>query len=171
MTPDDADRPALRIEFPRSPGRRFALFFLPLMAASFLLLLIQMLRSPAEGPGRAAGLAVCVAGAALFAAASVAALRSLKRRPTALEAGEKALLLFFGSRADAVEWGDVKGVEQIIVGMTPTYAVMMKGRKKVAFGSDDRALELARQIVRRAGLRWIHEPFTARRPVEPPRAT
>lgn len=89
--------------------------------------------------------------------------RLLNRRPNAVEVREQGLAVYYRSRLEVIEWTTVRGVEQVILGMTPTVAVFFNGRPKLVVGTGDRALALAHEVVRKAGLRWIHEPFSAAR--------
>jgi len=152
-TPDDAGPVAQRVDFPVAAGRMFAAVFFPVRAAAGAI----FLACRASGP---VAYAVFVAP---IAAGVFATLALLKRKPTAIEVREKGLVLFFGSRAEIVEWPGVRGVEQVIIGMVPTHVVLFNGRKLLQIGTGDRAVALAQEIVRRAGLRWIHEPFSAAR--------
>lgn len=160
---DDAGPLALRVDYPVPAGKIFAYVFFPVLAAPLLFLLVQELRSPADSPSRSLGLAIFGALLALVVAGFLVTLRLLARRPTALEVREKALVLFFGSRVETIEWPAVKGVEQGVAGVVPGYWVLLQNRPNLAVGMGDRGQELARLIVQRAGLRWIHEPFSARR--------
>lgn len=89
--------------------------------------------------------------------------RLLNRRPNAVEVREKGLVVYHGSRFEVLEWSIVRGVEQIIVGMDPKWAVLFQGRPKLVVGSGDPVLAFVRELVRKGGLRWIHEPFSAAR--------
>lgn len=89
--------------------------------------------------------------------------RLLNRRPNAVEVREKGLAVHYRSRTDVIEWTTVRGVEQVIIGVAPMYAVLLLGRRSLIVGSGDRAVALAQEIVRKGGLRWIHEPFSAAR--------
>ena len=157
-TADDPGAVAVRVDYPVGGGRIFAYAFFPVLAAPILVFLIQALRSPTSaGPAVFAGLLALVVGCFLLT------LRLLNRRPTALEVREKGVVLHFGSRTEVLEWPAVRGIEQLIVGLTPMQFVLFHGRPRVAIGTGDRAIAVSQEIVRRAGLRWIHEPFTARR--------
>jgi hypothetical protein len=85
------------------------------------------------------------------------------RRPTAVEVRDKGLVVYTGSRLEVFEWAAVRGVEQIIVGMDPMYAVFIQGRPRTVVGSCERTLPFIHDLVRIGGLRWIHEPFSAAR--------
>lgn len=87
----------------------------------------------------------------------------LSRRPKAVEIREKGLVVYHGSRHEVIEWAIVRGVEQIIVGVDPVYAVLLQGRANVVVGGGDPAVRFARELVRKSGLRWVHEPFSAAR--------
>jgi hypothetical protein len=157
------DEPGFRIDFPAGAGKIFASIVFPLLAAPVLFFLIQVLRSPAGTPSRSVALAVAAVFLAGIAAGFFLTLRMLARRPTAVEVRDQGLTVHFGSRREEIDWASVRGVEQIIVRMIPTYVVLFHGRGDVVVGSGERAVQLAQAIVRRAGLRWIHEPFSARR--------
>jgi hypothetical protein len=87
--------------------------------------------------------------------------RLFNRRPHTLEVREKGLVICWRSRLEFIDWPTVRGVEQVIIGMVPTYEIVIQGRKELVVGSGDRALALVQEIVRKGGLRWIHEPFSA----------
>ena len=161
MNADDAGPLSLRLDFPAGAGSTFARVLFPVLAAPVLIHEIRLLRAPADTPSRAVGLAVFAVLLALIAAGFLATMRILNRRPTALEVREKGLLVRYRTRVEAIEWPTVKGVEQAILGVVPTYVVHFHGRRRLVVGTDERALALAREIVRKAGLRWIHEPFSA----------
>lgn len=152
-TADDAGPVAQRVDFPVGAGRIFAAVFLPVLVAAVAIFLAF------RASGRAA-YAVFVAPVVVGVPATLTVLR---RKPTALEVREKGLVLFFGSRPEIVDWATVKGIEQVIIGMTPTHVVLFHERKRLLIGTGDRAVALAQEIVRRAGLRWLHEPFSAAR--------
>ena len=152
-TPDDAGPVAQRVDFPAGAGRIFAGVFVPVLAAAAVIFLTC----------RAAGPVVYAVFAAPVVAGVLATMLMVKRKPTALEVREKGLVLFFGSRTENVDWPGVKGIEQVIIGMVPTHVVLFHGRKRLLIGTGDRAVALAQEIVRRAGLRWLHEPFSAAR--------
>jgi hypothetical protein len=158
---DDAGPFALRIDFPGGAGRTFAGILLPLLAAPVLFYIVRILRSPADTPSRPVKLAVAAVLLTMIVAGFMGTLRLLRRKPTALEVREKSLLLFFGSRVETIEWPTVLAVDQVIVGMVPIHVVHIGSRPMIAIGTGDRAVALAQEIVRRAGLRWIHEPFSA----------
>ena len=162
MSPDE---PAFRVDFPVGAGKLFAGIVFPLLAAPVLFFLVQVVRSPADTRSRSVALAVAAVFLALIAAGFFLTLRLLNRRPTAVEVRDRGLTVHFGSRREEIEWATVKGVEQIIVRMIPAYVVLFHGREKIVVGSGERAVQLAQAVVQRAGLRWIHEPFSARRPV------
>jgi hypothetical protein len=169
---DDAGPRALRVDFPGGPGRTFAWLFFPVLAAPFLVLFLQVLRSPADAPSRSFGLAVFAAFLALIAAGLVLTLRILRRKPTALEVREKGLVLFRGSRAETVGWSEVRGLNLVVFGIVPTHVVLFEGgRRLLPIGSGERARELSREIARRADLRWVEEPFTAVRRTSAPPST
>jgi len=87
--------------------------------------------------------------------------RLFNLRPHTLEIREKGLAICYRSRVEVMEWRTLKGVEQVIIGMAPMYAAIFHGRRPLVFGSGDRAVAVAQEIVRKGGLRWIHEPFSA----------
>lgn len=161
-SPDDAGPVSLRVDFPLGAGRRFALLAFPLIAAPTLVFLVHVLRS-SNAPSRSLALGFAALLLTMTVGGFLFMLRMMNKRPTAVEVREKGLVVRYGSRSDAIEWPTVRGVEQIILGMVPTYAVFFHGRRKLVVGSDDRATALAYEVVRKAGLRWIHEPFTAAR--------
>ena len=161
-SPDDAGPVSLRVDFPLGAGRRFAMLAFPLLAAPILFFLVHVLRS-SNAPSRSLALGVAALLLATAVGGFLVTLRMLSKRPTAVEVREKGLVVHYGSRIDAIEWPTVRGVEQIIIGMLPAYAVFFHGRRKLVVGSDDRATALVHEVVRKAGLRWIHEPFTAAR--------
>jgi len=149
---DDAGPVAQRVALPTGAGRTFAAALIPALAAAAGIFLAC----------RSYGPAAYAVFAAPVAAGVAAALLILKRKPTALEVREKGLVLFYGTRPEIVEWARVKGIEQVILGMVPTHVVLFHGRKRLLIGTGDPAVALAQEIVRRAGLRWLHEPFSAR---------
>ena len=161
-SPADAGPVSLRLDFPLGAGRRFALLAFPLLAAPVLVFLVHVLRSP-NAPSRSLLLGLAALLLTMAVGGFLFTLRWLNKRPTAIEVREKGLVVHYGSRIDAIEWPTVKRVEQAIFGMVPTYVVLFHGRRKLVVGSDDRATALAHEVVRKAGLRWIHEPFTAAR--------
>ena len=87
--------------------------------------------------------------------------RLFNTRPRALEVREKGLVICWRSRVEVMTWQTLKGVEQVIIGVAPMYAVHFHGRKPLVIGAGDPAVALAQEIVRKGGLRWIHEPFSA----------
>src|SRR5574341_1865562 len=154
MTTPPPGSPDLRLDFPTGAGRIFAWIVFPLLALPIVFFFIQALRSPADAPGRTVGLAVCSVVLALIAAGLLLTLRMLHRRPSALVVRANGLELHYGSRVESIDWATVRGIEQVIVGMAPTYAVLLVGRSHCVFGWGDRSLAVAQEIVRRAGLRW-----------------
>lgn len=151
-TADDAGAVTTRVEFPAGAGRALVWTVFPLLAASNAALLAVRRVPP-----------LCSLALVPIVGAFLLALRQLNGRPTALEAKDKGLVVHYRSRVETIEWSTVRGVEQVIIGMAPMYAVLFKGRRKQIIGSGGRAEDFAREVVRRAGLRWIHEPFSAAR--------
>jgi hypothetical protein len=152
-TADDAGPVALRVDLPVGAGRTFAAVYIPLLALGIVVSLGSRGSVPAVYAVIAAPIVVAVG----------ITIALLKRKPTAVEVREKGLVIHCGSRVDVVDWPKVKGIEQVIIGMVPTHVVLFHGRKRLLIGAGDRAVALAQEIVRRAGLRWLHEPFSAAR--------
>ena len=149
-TADDAGAVSSRVEFPAGSGRKTVLIVFPLLAAGVAALLTLRLVPPLFSL-----VLVPIVGGFLLA------LWSLSRRPTALEVRDKGLVVHYRTRVETIEWSTVRGVEQGVIGMVPMYIVLFKGRHKQVIGPGDRSVEFAREVVRKAGLRWIHEPFSA----------
>jgi hypothetical protein len=150
--PEDAGPLIQRIECPQAPARAFAAGFFPALAAAVVIFLAC----------RAADPIVYAVFAAPIVGGVLTMLVHLKRE--AATAREKGLVVYYGSRAEVVDWPTVKGIEQGLIGIASTHVVLFHGgRRRVRIGTGDRAIAAAQEIVRRAGLRWLHEPFSAAR--------
>ena len=152
-TADDAGPVAQRVDLPTDAGRTIAAVFLFLLVLGFAVFWLSA--------GTVRAVYSVFAGPVVIGAGVTFAI--LKRKPNVLEVREKGLVLYYGGRTEFVEWARVRGIEQVILGMEPTHVVLFHGRKRLVLGTGDPAIVFAQEIVRRAGLRWLHEPFSAAR--------
>lgn len=159
---DGSDAKILRLEFPLGRARIFIHVFFALLASPFLIMLARILLADPGGDSRGTGLAVFGAGLAVMGAAHAVVIAMLRRRPSAIEAGPEALVLYRGGESCLIPWADVAGLDQALVRTVPMHVVIFRDGKSFPFGLGARSQEMAREIARRAGLDWIEEPFRAR---------
>jgi len=156
------DPKTLRLEFPLGRARIFIHVFFALLASPFLFMLARILLADPGGGSRGMGLAIFGAGLGVMGAGHVLVIWMLRRRPSAIEAGPEALVLYRGRETCSIPWADVAGLDQALVRAVPMHVVIFKDGKSFPFGLGERSQEMAREIARRAGLDWIEEPFRAR---------
>ena len=112
---------------------------------------------------RGPGLVIFGTFLGLIAAAFLLTVVILGRRPTAMEARDSGLALFYGKRETTVPWTEVLGLTQVIIRGMATHVVRFRDGRSIPFGLGEKPQTFARQIASRAGLTWINEPFIAER--------
>lgn len=152
-----------RLDFPVRSGKIFAALFFGILGVPALWMFLRILLTADFEASRGPGLVIFGIFLAMIAGGFLLTMVILGGRPTAMEARESGLVLFYGRREAAVAWTEVVGLTQVIIRGMATHVVRFRDGRSVPFGLGEKPQSFARWIARHAGLIWITEPFIAER--------